>query len=55
MHKTTLVFPRRPMAMSVRTKQASCRYMWKTAFSRLPPKISVENRSPYPVLKYSMV
>ena len=46
---------RRLPETSVRAKQASCRYSWKTMFSRLLPQISVENRSPYPVLKYSLV
>ena len=37
--------------ISVRTKQASCRYSRKTHLSRLLPKISAENLSPCPVLK----
>ena len=47
---------RRCSEISVRTKQASCRYSRKTVFSRLLPQIPAENRSPYPVpvLKYSL-
>ena len=40
--------------ISARTKQASCKYLWKTFFSGLLPQTSVENRSPYPVLKSSL-
>ena len=45
---------RRLSEISVRTTQASCRYLWKTAFSHLLPWISAANRSPYPVLKSSL-
>ena len=45
---------RRFPEISGRTKLASCRYSWKTVFSRLLQWISVENLSPYPVLKHSL-
>ena len=46
---------RRLSEMSVGTNQASCRYSRKTVFSRLLPKISVENRSLYPVPESSHI
>ena len=36
-------------------RRCSCGFSWKTVFSHLLQEISVENRSPYPVLKYSYV
>ena len=36
--------------IAVRTKQASCRLSWKSAFSRSLQQTSVGNRSPYPLL-----
>ena len=41
--------------ISVRTRQASCRFLRKFVFSRLLPQISIENRSPHPVLKHSLM
>ena len=40
--------------ISVRTKQVSCRFSWKTVFLPSAPVDSAEDRSPRPVLEYSL-
>ena len=46
-------FPDILSEIPVRTKSASCAFSLKTVFFRLLPQVSVEHRSPYPVLKYT--
>ena len=43
------------LEIPVRTKQASCGFSWKTVFSCLLLRVSIENRSLHAVLQYSLV